>query len=236
MGHDLQVDGLVNDEVQHLEVALLETWEADDLACWLLSLRQGNKAEWVRESLHLFDQFEGDKVENERLLVQHDNHHILAKFHVVDDLVLVEGDLGALLLFVIIPDDNLVALLLEDEHDDVCLVHHLNKGDGLAELHLLFQLGAARIILDDLKAFVSGNGEIFLSLISGNGVHRRVVRVFLVGRTRKQLLFLFLSINLVLGLSVSNAELLHILLVNQTGLCLYNEIGVLHFILYNYTL
>ncbi len=90
--------------------------------------------------------------------------------------------------------------------------------------------------MDDFKALISGNCEIFLSLISGDGVHSRVVRIFLVGRARKELLFLFLSINLVLGLSMSDAELLDILLVDQTGLCLYNEIGVLHFILYNYTL
>ena len=92
--------------------------------------------------LDLLDELERHEVEDEGLLVQNNDHHVLAQLDIVDDLVLVESDFGPLFLLVVVPDDHLVPLLLEDEDDDVRLVHHLDEADGLADLDFLLELGA----------------------------------------------------------------------------------------------
>ena len=129
-------------KVEDLQVALLLLGQADDLAGGLLRRGEGDEPQRVRVRLHLLDELERDEVEDESLLVENDDHHVLAKLDIVDNLVLVEGYLGAFFLLVIVPDDYFVALLLEDDDDYVGLVHHLDQADGLADLDFLLELGA----------------------------------------------------------------------------------------------
>ena len=129
-------------KVEDLQVALLLLGQADDLAGGLLRRGEGDEPQRVRVRLYLLDELERNEVEDESLLVENDDHHVLAKLDIVDNLVLVEGYLGAFFLLVIVPDDYFVALLLEDDDDYVGLVHHFDQADGLADLDFLLELGA----------------------------------------------------------------------------------------------
>lgn len=103
---------------------------------------EGAQSSWIWESVDLLNQLEGNKIEDEGLLVEDDNHHILSKLDVHDELVSIESNLCSILLFVIVPNDHLVSLLLVDQHNHIGFVHHFDEGDILVELlHLLLESG-----------------------------------------------------------------------------------------------
>ena len=152
MSNDAKIDAFIDNyervshmlltKVEDLQVALFLLGQADDLAGGFLRRGEGDEAQRVRVRLHLLDELERDEVEDEGFLVEHDDHHVLAKLDIVNNLVLVEGYFGAFFLLVIVPNDDFVALLLEDDDDYVGLVHHLDQADGLADLDFLLELGA----------------------------------------------------------------------------------------------
>lgn len=121
-------NALVCDEVEKLERAYRLTGQADDFGGRLLGGGHRAQACRVVEGFELLDQLKRDEVEDEGALCQTADDYFLPKFDAVDELVMVERDLGAALTFVAIPDDQLVALLREDKHDDVRSVMHLDQG------------------------------------------------------------------------------------------------------------
>ena len=131
----------------------------------------------------------------------------------------------------VIPDDNLVPLLLEDEDNDVCLIHHFDEANGLADLDLLLKLCATRVILNDLEALVRRDCEIFLGLVRGDGVDSCLS--FRVGIRSDTTLLLFRLLCLSLLLQVNHAEGLDLGLVNHSRFRLHNiaRCRVLHFII-----
>eukprot|EP00355_Strombidium_rassoulzadegani_P000586 CAMPEP_0168612802 /NCGR_PEP_ID=MMETSP0449_2-20121227/3110_1 /TAXON_ID=1082188 /ORGANISM="Strombidium rassoulzadegani, Strain ras09" /LENGTH=365 /DNA_ID=CAMNT_0008653389 /DNA_START=169 /DNA_END=1265 /DNA_ORIENTATION=- len=169
-----EVDTLINHIVEDLERALLLRRQADDLGNGLLGLRYGAEAEGVGVSVDLLDELERDEVEDEGLLLEDDDHHVLAQLDVHDELVGVEGDLRPVLLLVVVPDHHLVLLLFVDQHDHVRLVHHLHEGDVLLQvLHLLLQLRAPRVVLQDLESVLCRDCKIFLGLVRRHAVDGR---------------------------------------------------------------
>ena len=72
----------------------------------------------------------------------------------------------------IIPDHHFVALVSVDEDNHVRFVHHFYYGDLFFEvLHLLLEPLIARIILEYLKARISSNSKILLTLVRRNRNH-----------------------------------------------------------------
>lgn len=66
----------------------------------------------------------------------------------------------------VVPNHNLVFLLLVNEDDDISLVHHFNERNLLAQiLNLFLQTGAARVVLQNFKTSLSCDSEILLGLI-----------------------------------------------------------------------
>ena len=163
--------------VEHFETSFFLTWKANNFGNRFFSLWNGAKSGWIWESIDLLDQLEGDEVENEGLLDEHNDHHVLSEFDIHDELVGVESDLCPILLLMVIPNYNLISLLLVHENDYICLVHHLHQCYVLIQiLHLFLEAGTTRIVLQNLESCVCGNCEIFLILIRANAVHlsRRV--------------------------------------------------------------
>jgi hypothetical protein len=76
----------------------------------------------------------------------------------------------------IIPDDNLIFVILEHEHYYISFVHHFDQCDGalLYQLRLLLQLHRGRVILHDLEPDVGRHREVFLCLIAGYMIYRLV--------------------------------------------------------------
>ena len=113
-------------------------WQTNDFRDWLLSLRQRTETGWIRIRVHLLDQLESNEIENEGLLVQDHDHHILSELDVHNKLIGIKRDLCPILFLVIIPNNNFVPLLLVDQHYDVGFVHHFNESNILPQiLHLL---------------------------------------------------------------------------------------------------
>ena len=107
----------------------------------------------------------------------------------------------------VVPDDDLVALLLEHEHNNVRLVHHLDQADSLADLNFFLELGASRIILDYFEAFVSRNGEVFLCLVRRDCIDRGLaLRVSVGGTVRNAALLIFHPLCFGLLLEMHRAE------------------------------
>lgn len=126
--------------VQNLEGSFLLSGETYDLRNRLFSLRQGAESCWIWECVYLLDQLKGHEIENECLLNEYNNHHILSKLDIHDKLVSIESDLCSIFLLVIIPNDNLIPLLLIDQNDHIGFIHHFYKSDVLVEfLHLLLE-------------------------------------------------------------------------------------------------
>ena len=97
---------------------------------------------------------------------QDDDHHILSKLDIHNELISVECDLCPILFFMVVPNHNLVFLLLVNEDDDISLVHHFNERNLLAQiLNLFLQTGAARVVLQNFKTSLSCDSEILLGLI-----------------------------------------------------------------------
>lgn len=66
----------------------------------------------------------------------------------------------------VVPNHNLVFLLLVNEDDDISLVHHFDERNLLAQiLNLFLQTGAARVVLQNFKTSFSCDSEILLGLI-----------------------------------------------------------------------
>lgn len=66
----------------------------------------------------------------------------------------------------VVPNHNLVFLLLVNEDDDISLVHHFNERNLLAQiLNLFLQTGAARVVLQNFKTTLSCDSKILLGLI-----------------------------------------------------------------------
>ena len=65
------------------------------------------------------DELERDEVENKRAILQATDDNVFAKLDPVDELVVVEGDLGAALALVAVPDDEFVALLRVHKNNNV---------------------------------------------------------------------------------------------------------------------
>ena len=87
----------------------------------------------------MLNQLKSHEIEDEGLLVEHDNHHVLSELDAHDELVCVECDLCPVLFLVVIPDDYLVPLLFVNEDDNVGLVHHFNQSNVCVQiLYLLF--------------------------------------------------------------------------------------------------
>lgn len=107
-------------------------------------MRQCAESCWIWESVNLLDQFKGNKVEDEGLLIEHYNHHILSQLDIHDELICVESNLCSILFLVIVPNNYFVSLLLIDQNNDVGFVHHFNQGNILVKLlHLLLESGTA---------------------------------------------------------------------------------------------
>ena len=60
----------------------------------------------------MLDQFEGDEVEDEGLLIEDYNHHILSQLDIHDELICVKGNLCSILFLMIVPNNHFVSLLL----------------------------------------------------------------------------------------------------------------------------
>ena len=126
----------------------------------------------------MFDELEGYEIEDEGLLVEHDDHHVLSQLHVHNQLVCVERDLCPVLFLVVVPDDNFVSLLLINENNDVGLVHHFDECDLLAQiLDLLLQPRASRVILQNLETRLRRNGKVLLRLVRRYRVYLRLLVV-----------------------------------------------------------
>lgn len=76
----------------------------------------------------------------------------------------------------VIPNDDLVALLLIHEHNHIGLVHHFDESDLLAQvLDLLLQPRTSRIILQNLETCLRRNCKVFLCLVWCNRIYLRLL-------------------------------------------------------------
>ena len=98
--------------IEHFERSFFLSWQTNNFGDGFFSLGQSTEACWIREGVDLLDQFEGDKVEDEGLLVQHHDHHFLSQLHVHDKLICVKGNLCSILFLMIVPNNHFVSLLL----------------------------------------------------------------------------------------------------------------------------
>ena len=110
--------------VQNLEGSFLLSGETYDLRNRLFSLGQGAESCWIWECVYLFDQLQSNEIENECLLIEDNNHHILSKLDIHDELVSIESDLCSIFLLMIIPNHDLISLLLVDQNDNIGFIHH----------------------------------------------------------------------------------------------------------------
>jgi len=68
MGGNQQVNAFVHHVVQHLQCAFLLVRQAYDLGDRFFGLADGAEAVWILVGLHLLNQLQGHKVEDEGLL------------------------------------------------------------------------------------------------------------------------------------------------------------------------
>ena len=154
--------------------------QANNFGDGLFGLGKRAESPRIEVGVDLLDQLEGHEVEDEGLLVEDHDHHVLAELDVHNELVGVESDLRSVFLLVVVPDDDLVPLLLVDKHDHVRLIHHLHQGNLLSQiLHFLLQSRAPRVVLQDLEPGLGRNCEVLLRLVRRDGVDLWLL-VFLV--------------------------------------------------------
>lgn len=110
----------------------------DRLLSRLLGRAERAESEHVQAGLHLLDELERFEVEDKDLVLEHDHEHVLAQADVSDLASRIEGDLRAVLLLVVVPNDHLVLLACQHKHDDVRLVHHLDQAHALTKHLALF--------------------------------------------------------------------------------------------------
>ena len=138
----------------------------------LLGRGDAAQTQRVGARLQLLDELERLEVEDEDLVLEDDDEHVLAEADVLDFLVVVERDFGAVLLLVVVPNHHLVLGLGHHQHDDVRLVHHLHQLHRLVQqLALLLDAVGRRVVLDDFEPNVCSDGEVFLRLVAGNVVN-----------------------------------------------------------------
>jgi len=123
---DDEIDALVDDIIKNFERTLLLGRQTNNFRNRLFCLRKSAQSSWIRERVNLLYQLEGDEVENKGLLVEHNNHHVLSQFDIHNKLIGVECDLGSIFLLVIVPNYHFIPLLLIDQHDDICFIHHFD--------------------------------------------------------------------------------------------------------------
>lgn len=179
----------------------------------LFGLREGAETTRIDIGVDLFDELEGHEVEDEGLLVQDHDHHVLAQLDVHDELRGVEGNLCPVLLLVVVPDHHLVPLLLVNEHNHVRLIHHLYQRNLLPQiLHLFLKSRAPRVVLQNLKASLGCNSEVLLCLVGCDGVHLRLL-IFFSGGSGSPIILILDRLHMCL------LVLLHDDLVNDAILC-----------------
>jgi hypothetical protein len=98
--------------VQNFQRTFFLSGETNNLRNGFFCLRQCAESCWIWESVNLLDQFESNEVEDEGLLIEHYNHHILSQLDIHDELICVESNLCSILFLVIVPNNYFVSLLL----------------------------------------------------------------------------------------------------------------------------
>ena len=97
-------------------------------------------------------------------MFEHDDKHVFSQLDRLHNAI--ESNLRSILPLMIVPDNDLVAGRGKHKDDEVCLVHHLDYLYRLVEvLYLLLDLVTAGVVLNDLKASLSGDCKVLLALI-----------------------------------------------------------------------
>ena len=130
------IHGVLCDKVEHLNGAFSWVGECNDFRYGTFVGRDSAKAGCVKTCVHLLYELERQEREYERLVFQHNDEHVLAKFYGFHNTV--ESDFSAIFPFMIVPDDYLMTGGRENQDDEVCLVHHLDDLNRLVQVLNLF--------------------------------------------------------------------------------------------------
>lgn len=116
---------LTEAKVEHLQATLFSAWQGDYLGDGMLGGGYRSEALRVADRVHLLHEFQRLEVEDERLVSQQNDYHVLSNSKAHNDLRLIESDLCTRPMLVTIVYDQFVALIFKHEHYDVRAVVEL---------------------------------------------------------------------------------------------------------------
>jgi hypothetical protein len=150
--------------------------------CGFLGRTYGAQSERIQTSLYLLNQLECIEIEYEYLVLQHDYQHVLTQLDILYVLPSIECDLCPIFHLIIVPDNQTILLVSEDEDEYVRRLHHLNERNTFANDSRLFQgVWVGNIILYYFESNISGDCKPILRLVACNMIDRLVLLKAILG-------------------------------------------------------